>query len=462
MSQLPTYFGPRTAVVPARNAHALALWRARDGLLSPATDSTPVTAGFGSLGISQRYAKDSLGGLYRIPQYMPNVECWDLDGDGICESPALRVTTAGHGNWCAYSEDFTNWTAVNTPAILAPTLTLGEVMLSLLSDTSGTLQSYYERTPSAIGLTGCRGVLSFLVAKGNINAAGGSGVILYDNTAAANRIASTWTWTTSSAGIQTPNVTVTTGQILSKEYMGRRTYLHQTTKLLQTVDVWRIQIRSTTGYVDANSHRIRVLPANTAAQQGNEFFGAVQLSALPGPYFKTTASTGGAEIDRWSMAFNPTPQALTLAVRFVYTGTTYCLPSAAATGLVCAITNDAGAAPYLWLMQGDGAGTVGYRVQVHDGTNTLGVNNTTQPQPGDVVLLRAVLLADSSLKLGVSLNGGTEVVATSGNPYGLPTAWVTSAALRLTEGATYGGEAYLGIGVFAGEPSAAYIEDVLS
>lgn len=459
MSQLPLYFGPRKANIKNRNAHALALWRARDGLLTPVTENTPITFTGGTS--DRRKAKDATGALVNVGAHVPTAAMWDLDGDGVLEQPALRLSSPD-SNRCTYSEDFTNWAATNSPAILAPVLNVGQTVLSLLEDNSASLQEFYQSaTVSSTGLD-ARSVLSFFIARGNVNAAGGSGATLFDSTASAIRVQVTWTWAQQSSGVWKPTLTVTTGQLCSLEYHGRWTYLHQTTKLLTTTDVWRVSVRTATTFVNTNTNVVRVYPAWTAAQQGNEFFGGVMVSKYPTGYVKTTTTAGldgGPEY--WRMAFSGAPQAMTLAVRLIYTGSTLCYVSGTG-GMVCTISDASLALPRLLLANSDNAGGTTYWAQIADGVNpALSVAHSVTPSPGDDVLLRVALRADGSLVLGQSLNGGAEVTATSGNPYGLPGAWAANSALRLVEGAN-GSEVYLGVGVFAGEPSAQYLSDILS
>lgn len=461
MTQIPTYFGPRYPAISRRSANALALWRSRDGLTTTVTDDTPITIScpLGALGGSM--GKDALGNFVSSAEFLPRPYYWDLDGDGVLETPSLFTSpTISNVSFCPYSEDFTNWTAVNSGTILTPKIVMGETQLSLLSDTSGTLQRYWERTVVTGGDT--RMCLSFFVAEGTITAAAGPSAVVWDNTASANRLVATWTWSTVN-GVRTPAVTVSTGQLLSVEYCGRHAVPDPTTNRTLLKDVWRLTIRTNASYASANSNRIRLSPAQTANQQANQFFGGVALHqrSVYG-YTKNAGATAlyptGFE---WAMAFQGVPQAMTLAARIIYTGGPLCIPSGQ-TGTVVAVSNSGGALPRLAIFQGDGAGGTNYMAQIADGVNpALNVTHTASLNPNDDVLLRLALNDDGSMDFGISANGGTEFIVQSGNPYGLPAAWVASSAVRLTESGQ-GGEHYLGIGVFAGAPSANYIRAVMA
>jgi hypothetical protein len=458
VSQLPVYFGPRKATIKSRTAHALALWRSRDGILSPATENTPIAINTFT-GNTARLMKDSLGRLVPVAEYMMAPGMWDLDGDGVLETPVL-ITGDGDSNRVPYSQDFTNWTATNAPSILSSTLTLGELVLSLLEDNSGSLQEYYQsQAISATGLN-ARTVFSFFIAKGTSSAAAGSGVQVWDNTASALRSEVTWTWAQTSKGIWKPTIAVGTGLNLALEYFGRHAYAQPTTNLLGLADVWRVYVRSTTAFAPGNVNYFRVYPAFTAAQQGNEFFGGFMASSRSSPYIKTTTTgdrSNGA--NTWIMTFSGAPQALTLAVRFIYTGSAVCHVSGQ-QGMVAGIGPVGGGNPQMSILASDASAANFYYAFMNNGSNSITVLHNTTPSAGDLVLLRLAVRADGSIVLGQSLNGGAEVAVTSGNPFGLPANWGANTALRLVEGA-FGKEQYLGVGVFAGEPTAQYLLETM-
>lgn len=454
MTQIPIFFGPRQPPTSRRGAHALALWRSRDGILNPATVGTPVTIG-GSPNNIRNTSVDARGNVVHIPTYAIPTDSWDLDGDGFCETPTM-AQFASKQNYCPYSEDFTNWTATNSPTILTPTILAGEVVLSLLSDDSASLQEFYERQITSTGLSAIP-VMSSFIAKGNVNPAGGSNIVLRDVTASVNRASLGWTWTTVN-GINAPSPTAAVGTYLGRKYCGRFWYINPLTNLQTFVDVWRVFVKAT-GFVSGNTNACRVFPSITAAQTGNEFFGGIQVSHAPTVYAKTVATSQQGDFTNWSLAFKPVPMAMTFAVRFIYTDQPEC--HAASAGQVFVVSDGSGTLPLVTLTQSDGLGSTFYRAFMHNGVTGHAVTHNVLPSFGDVVLVRLAMRADGQLVLGISINGGGESVVTSSSPPGLPAAWAANAALRLTEGSTYGGEHYLGIGVFAGEPSAAYIEALL-
>lgn len=460
MTQIPQFFGARLPAISRRSVQAFALWRSRDGLTTPVTENTPIT--YGSVNaLTRRIFKDSVGNMLQISRNMPRSIAWDLDGDGICETPALVVTDIINSqNRCGFSEDFTNWTAVNSGTILTPTIDLQAVTLSLLSDTSGSLQRYWERTVVTGGAASQ--VLSFYLAKGTINAAGGASATLRDNTASANRILTTWTWSVNANGFNEPNFTVTTGSLISKEFVGRKYFQDPTTNLLTIGDVWRISLKSTNAYVNTNNNSVRLGPANTANQQGNEFFGGVMLSNTPQPYIKNTGSTAVTSDDEtWSMAFEGVPQAMTLAVRLVYNGESDCYAGAGGDGCVAFVSNPTGSGFPLFSIYCNNGATAKFNAMIADGVNpALRVNHTFSPSLNADLLLRVALRGDGSLAFGMSERDGAESVVVSGNPYGIPAAWSANSAIRLNE-ATSGCFNITGVGAFAGEPPYGYIWNVI-
>lgn len=457
MTQIPSVLGPRQPAIRKRGANALLLWRARDGLTTPLTEDTTMSA-LVALQSDRPFSKDAIGRFQKGVTYKVPFNHWDLDGDGFCETPALRTVNALLRNYCPYSEDFTNWTATNTPSIIARTVTCGEVVLSLLSDANATLQAYYERTLNSIGAA--KGVASFFIAKGNINSATGSRFEIFDSTAAAVRARANWTWNVNAAGINVPSVTAATGKVVVKEYVGRFTYLHQTTNALQTVDVWRIGLLTTAAYVTGNTNVARCYPAASATEQGNEFFGGIMFAQQYGVYVRNTAATStlpDSHIMRW--AFKPVPSAMTMAVRFVYTGGPEWYP-ASGSGYVAAITDTSGTLPILAIFGVESGGNGFYQGVLWQAAGNNSAVLAVTPSVGDIVMLRLTMRSDGSIVIGQTINSGPETTATSSTQFGVPAAWPANAVFRLNESGI-GGEDYLAVGAFAGEPSAAYMEALL-
>jgi len=214
---------------------------------------------------------DVNGAVVLVPANVERFTAVDLDGDGIRETLAWWLERAAT-NLAIRSEDFSAWTATNSPTRTAAAKLCGDLVLDLLGDASGASVADYRES---IDFTGdsVKGV-SVFVAMGTSPAAAGSAIAIVDETAAADRLRATITF--SSAGV--PSVTAAAGTYLGAEPC--------------TPGVYRLHFL-TTSVTAANDHRVQLEPAATAAEQGNLYAGGVQVEDTPYPtsYIPTVATT---------------------------------------------------------------------------------------------------------------------------------------------------------------------------
>lgn len=443
--QKPTYFGPRgvgrlTPIVPA-----LALWRARDGVVAAVTPESTITAPAYGATVCRH---DARGRITSTSTPLPSYVHVDLDGDLVLDAMALWDGSANPGIIItnANAHAGAGWTAVNTGAVLTPTLDLGDFSMQLLSDTSGSLQQYWERSLGAVAATNLTAAV--LVAEGSVSAANGSALQLYNSTGAATIANLNWTW---SGGIPVP--TATTGTYLGKRFVGTFTYAHPTTNVRTTTRVWVLYVQSTT-FTSGHTILWREFPASTAAQQGNQFFG--QGYYLAGRTTGMPPLPNGPAGQDWKMAFTAKPQPLTLAVRFVDTGMT---SVAGSPTIPVAWVGNAGATGERLYMYGTGGSFNCFYLNNTLGTSTSVSISTGLPKIGDEVILRAALLEGGQVVFGMSVNGGAEVTATSTALGSLGTAWGGN-EVHLSAGSS--AQLMLAVGVLAGAPTMDYVRAVLT
>lgn len=201
------------------------------------------------------------------------------DSDGQ-EWPVLQPGL-GVGNAALHSEDFSNWSAIGTPTLVAAARRCGDVALSLVGDdASGTAEGYKRSVSFATSINGIKHGVSFFIAQGTSTS---TVIRLRDTSASADRVLGAVTWSNGA-----PVVTMTTGTLayVLPHYGG----------------VYRILLLS--GDVTAaNSHELEIYPSTTAALSatptGNVFVGGFQASLGQGDgwYSKTAGSAASPALD---------------------------------------------------------------------------------------------------------------------------------------------------------------------
>lgn len=346
-----------------------------------------------------------------------------IDSDGVLRTVAANVlrdahyvngtrvvlTERGSTNILLRSEDFgTTWSAVGSPTRTAGAHTLSGVSLDLIGDDDGAASEYYSQSPSFTG-DGVKGVSLFMKA-GTSQPAGGSALVLGDNTAGANRLVAIITWT--AAGV--PSVSASTGT-----YIGY---------LALKDGVYRLLFQ-TTAVVAANSHDFSFRPCIVAAQTGNVYAGGVQIenAIVPTSYIKTLGSQVTRTDDALSFAYAPVPQEMTLYIKGIELGTVQQtnLPGLVAIGGA----NDAS----VYVLASSGS---------YVATHRRGSDVTSSPSGTSSVLstleLRIVLGSNGSITLGQSINGAAETVGTTSAANVLASAWFAT-TLYLNSRATLPG-----------------------
>lgn len=314
----------------------------------------------------------------------------------------------GSANLCLQSENFgTTWAAVGTPTRVASAHTASGVTLDLIGDDDGAAQEYYSQT---IAFTGnAVKAISVHVKEGTIDAAAGSLVYLTDLTAVADRLSGVVTW---SGGI--PSVAASVGTYLGKEPLAD--------------GVWRLFFQ-TTSVTAANTNSLRIVPAVTAAQQGNIYAGGIQAedNAFPTSYKKTTTVTVSRSADSplvFPFAF--APQVSTFYAKFVERGTSF-------DNSARILEIGDGAANPRFVVYHSSGGV--YRAFHETPSNNVASVLAAGPSFGDTVELLAVLNADGSVQISQSLNGGAATTAAATAALLLRSAWV-AAFLRINDSGT--------------------------
>lgn len=204
---------------------------------------------------------------------------YDTDSDGVADVCGLLLESS-RVNICLQSEDFgTTWAAVGTPTRSAGALTCGALSMDLLGDDSGAAIELYRQNVTPTG-TAVK-AYSVFVSKGSSAPTTGSEVSVYDTVALAYRLRAWITWS---------------GTVPVVAIQGGAGTLLRTVRLAS--NVYRLEFQ-TTSCTTAVAHTLEVIPANTAAEQGNIYVNAVQFEDAPYPssYIKTTtvAVTRAAE-----------------------------------------------------------------------------------------------------------------------------------------------------------------------
>lgn len=246
------------------------------------------------------YASKGPGTLTTAASGAARIEWWDLDGDGIRETPTLLLEGAST-NLVIYSTTFGSWTAVNTPTITTGQADpAGGTSASLIADTDAVNQSAVTITPTFTG-NAVKSV-SLWVKQGTSLAAAGSDIQLTDTSASADRLLATVTWSNG-----TPSVAMTTGTFIGSS---------------RWVNGWFRLKFQTTSVTAANTNVLKVIPAHTANQTGNIYAYGVQAedSLVATSYIPTSGSTVARVRDAltWPVAYRA--QTLTLYLRYVALG----------------------------------------------------------------------------------------------------------------------------------------------
>lgn len=380
-------------------------------------------------------------GRLRTPsRNQPRFTMLDLDGDGVLEQPALSIEE-GRSNLILQPSNFgTIWTAIGTPTRTAAAITAGDVVLDLLGDTNGASADGYRQSPIS-GISGnASKAFSFFWGRGSSPAAAGTRYLIDDTTAPATR--GDFTVTANADG--TPNVTATVGVYLGYEFVG--TWLG--------VRIYRVDTR-TTAVTAANTHRIDVYPAGTAAQQGNVYTGGLQFENGLSPTSliaqTTTARTRNSDLLTFPLGILPQP--ISLYARFVERGSV-----GVNTAGILWIGDAAGSNNYLRIAS---IGTF-YSFTHHNGSAAVSATLGVAPAWGNVVELLGTLGADGIATLSQSINGAA-AVSTVSSAQALAATFPTPTIVQVgtQPGVNLGQNLFLSVKVAAGIKTLAAMRELL-
>lgn len=306
--------------------------------LTTVTDRTDRAGTFTRAGASGLYVS-SYGRLMQTFTNFPAIESWDHDADGVAEVAGLRLDVARTS--LITSQDISAWTNQGTPVVTAVTSPYAGVSGYLVEDNDGAAN---EGKYLAVVFT-ADAVKSVAICI-KAGSATSSAVQLRDESAGADRILATVTWSGTDPG--TP--AMTTGTYLGKKELSD--------------DWWLLSFQSTS-VTAANTHRLYVYGASTTASSTGTTYWALPTAANA-PYLTTvlTASQVGVADDlRFTFPFLVQP--LSLYLKATELGTRYTATTAmlAAICLGTSSTTD----PRLSIFT---TGSGGYGVSWDPGTDT--------------------------------------------------------------------------------------------
>lgn len=340
-----------------------------------------------SLRASSAWGIATDGRLYRMPEDLARYEWWDLDGDGVRETPALVCEDAST-NLASYDDTLSAWLASGTlsAGIFAA---LGDTMLYYVWDTDAVNRAYLYRPIAASQFVGATAKgIQVIWGKGLTAAASGACVWLRDTTANADRCYVAIT----AAADGSPIVTPVTGTVVGTQYL----------RTERGVRLYAIHLAST-AVTPGNAHEIRLGAASTAAQTGLAYFGGV-LVERDDPRASSRIETPGAaavsrarEVIGWLVPY-PVLGPQTWLLDIIEAGAT-----GLANSVVAVLTDANGATPSL-AVTCNASGR--YTVTHHNGVASVSASATTTPPYGASVRLIAVLNVDGSVQIGQGVNGG--------------------------------------------------------
>jgi hypothetical protein len=237
---------------------------------------------------------DRWGRVLTVNAHTPR---WSLvPGDAALAAPRTALLVErGTVNKCLHSNDLTQWTN-NGLVLTANARVHGHLALTYANDDSASVAESVYRTVTCGQVYG---VLSCYVSEGSVSAASGTTIRLWDVTAATARGGVLLTW---SSGV--PSVSAVGGATVGLVQVGP--------------SLWRVWAIITSGIVTGNSNRIEILPATTAAQQGDVYVGGVQYedARTPTSVLFTTSATVTRDPDVLTWTMTPSAGALVWPDRF--------------------------------------------------------------------------------------------------------------------------------------------------
>lgn len=369
---------------------------------APTRKTAPINRGGESL-VEQftRAAPDAIGTarsgkLISATTNVPRLYWVDLDGDGLRETPCIRLEGT-RTNLVLRSEDFSAaWAAINTP-VLSGTDTSSGISLGGVDDNDGAAAEGYSQT---ITFTG--NATKTIAVEFKKDTSISSVIRLRDTTAGADRLLAVITWSGT-----TPVITMTTGT----NFLGsgaEQTY----------PGIWRAYF-TTTSVTAANTNSLQVYPATDSAlagaASGKLYLGGVQAenATFPSTYIKTLAGTVIRAADQFKVTSVFQPMAASYYVRFIELGSVGTVNTK-----VFYLGNDAGTGARIYI---ESSGTF-YRAIYTDGTTTKTATLAVAPTYGQVVELLLTITSAGVITLEQSIAVATSTSAAD-TALALPSAW---------------------------------------
>ena len=350
---------------------------------------------------SEGLMRTSEGRVLVAVHSQPRTEYFDLDGDGIFETPALCFDGA-RTNIQPYGADWSQATLTNVTRTTNAD-SLGQLVFTKLNDADAVNQgvAILPNLTPALTVNGNGAVLVWFAAP-DVTSVGGTNLQLHDVTTPASRGGVNVTWS-AGAGAGVATITANGGATLLWQRQigvtagGRRVYE---------------AAFKPTGTLAASQHAFRCVPAATAAQTGDAYIGWVSVenvTTYPMPMVRNlTASSQAYVAETWALPFDALPQPMTLYVDMIENGTRY-----EASGVdILSVSNATPTNPRLAI---ETVGNGAYQVIHHNGTSSVVAAAVAVPNVGQRVQIYATMAANGAVSIEQSIAGGAwSAVVTSG------------------------------------------------
>lgn len=342
---------------------------------------------------TESLGRDSRGVIYAFPQRQPAIEYFDLDADGVFETPTLCFDGA-RTNLVPRGSDLSLWTAVNTPTVTSVP-GLGDLPLWKIDDANAVNNAYVASPQLTARVTAAgNGVALFTIAKGDVVPAAGHELIVRDTTNSVNRAQINVQW----AGT-TPSTTPNAGSVLWQRIKG----VTRGGKV-----VWEIAVK-VTGTLTTADLVLWVRPSATATQTGDVYAGPAHFEdwgTYPLPLvLNPGASSATYSQDEWSIPIDM----YCGPFAFWYDGIELGTLLHDGTRLL-SLGNAAAANPEIKVDVFGGK----YRLLHHNGTSSVScaLTGVAMPSVGERFQLYGLVDADGSCQLSIRVGTQPQVAGT--------------------------------------------------
>ena len=352
---------------------------------------------------SPAFLTDRDGKMVEVPANVPRIEWLDLDGDGVRETPALRLEPAATNlllDSCNLPASGSAWGSTSNFTVSpAASLFAGQ---TAWRHTNDGLAASRNRSQSG-GQFGSGPHTAYVIVE-NVDAAQ-TALNIRDTTAGANVCVGRLSWATGEAGVQEGTGAVRAEKLADAGPNGGPVYLLAVTA---------------TG-TPGNNRRIFLYPTGTGQNTDTVIIHHVQLEERPvhtSPIVTTTAAVTRAA-DVLTSPWPHAPQAMTGYLRFVERGA---IVAASANVTLFRLGTASQGRIMVERLSNDSRYVCRYFR--NDSTVVASVLPTSPvPAIGDQVELLWRLYADGSVQIEQSINGGAPVVAARSSAIGLPAEW---------------------------------------